>query len=494
MHRRTFLGGAAAALSLAACSNGGSNATSAVPSGATTGVTGGVSVSDLRYGKVAVPVSSTATGYDPKGDAAALIIAGTPSPATSAIPGIQLIGSYAAGEQYVLRLPKAWNGKLVVMGTPATRSAFANDAIWGDFMLANGYATASSNKGIPYNAVFEQLAASPDLTKQYPLAFDLAGFETNKFGFRLGALQPNKITIDTWNNDFVSLVQTAKQWLLNTTGQLPSRTYAVGLSNGGAQVRALLEQRPDLVDGGVEWSAVLWTPQRSLLDYMPVFLANMPQYVASGFTDATARANIVAAGYPTDILGTSSTNPSLWYEYYAGQSSFYADLTVFEYAMLIDPNATSSVTLNGCTPNATNPRQLPGTCDATGLAVPTNRASYVPSAATRSSIAKFAHTGKIGKPLVSIAGAADMFITPGNNATPYLNMVNAAGAGANYWQYLVTGGTHVDTFAAFPGYGLQPQLPFAWAAFNELVSIVERGVKPAGAGTQQTVSTPSQIQ
>jgi hypothetical protein len=87
-----------------------------------------------------------------------------------------------------------------------------------------------------------------------------------------------------------------------------------------------------------------------------------------------------------------------------------------------------------------------------------------------------------------------MFITPGNNATPYLAAVNAAGKGSRYWQYLVSGGTHVDTFAAASnGYPLQPQLPFAWAAFKQLVNLVEGGVTPPGAGTQQTVHVPTDI-
>ncbi len=225
---------------------------------------------------------------------------------------------------------------------------------------------------------------------------------------------------------------------------------------------------------------------------MPKMLAAMPAYVASKFTDTAAAAAIVAAGYPADVLQASAKNPSLWFEYYANQASFYTDLTTFAYALLLDPAATSSVTLGGCTPSASNPTGLPGTCDATGVAVPANRAAYVPSSGVAANVASFEHTGAIGKPLVSIAGAADMFITPQNNATAYLDRVVAAGNGGKYWQYLVRGGTHVDTFAPL-GYGLQPQLPFAWAAFNQLVAIVERGYAPPNPGTQQNVATPDQI-
>jgi len=496
VRRSRFLTGATA-LGLASCSNsGGSTGTGALPP---VGVMLG-HVADLRYGQVQVPV--TGNGYDPAGDAAALILPGTPSPATSPIPGIQVLGSYAADERYVIRVPDAWNGKLVVCGTPSFRSEFANDAIWSDFLLANGYAFASSNKGIPYNAIVETVAASPNPNLSFPIDFDFgasssaSGLETLKFSFRFGALYPNKKPISGWNADMIQLTQTAQAYL-TANFHAPAKTYAVGLSNGGAEVRSLLEARPDLVDGGVDWSGVFWSSARSILDYLPVFVKAMQAYVTSGFTSPSAAATIQAAGYPADIKTTSSAHPSVWFEYYSGQASFYSDLTLFAYALLLDPAASSTLPSTATfTPNATNPVQLPGTPSAgvAGLADPQVRANYVPSAAARTAIGTFAHTGKIGKPLISIAGAADMFITAANNATPYLNAVLANGKGSMYWQYLVSGGTHVDTFANPTwGYGLQPQLPFAWAAFNQLVNLVEHGATPAGAGTQQLVSHPTDI-
>jgi pimeloyl-ACP methyl ester carboxylesterase len=487
VRRHGFLAGADA-LGLAGCSSSsGTSGTGQLPP---VGIGPG-HLSDLRW--TFAPVPPTADGTDPAGDAKALIIPGTPSPAKAPIPGYQIVGSYAAGERYVLRIPDAWNGKLAVVGTPAFRSEYANDGIWSDFLLSLGYAYACSNKGVPYNAVVEPIAASPNPNLSFPIDFDLLGLETAKLSFRFGVLQPQKHPIDGWNDDFAQLTRTAQAYL-TANFKKPARTYAVGISNGGAEVRSLLERHPDLVDGGVDWSGVFWSPNSSILDYLPKFLAAMPAYVASNFTDANARAAILAAGYPDDLKTAASAHPSLWFEYYSGQPSFYADLTLFSYALLIDPQATSSLTSGSAfTPNPANPARLPGTCPtAGGLADPAVRAAYVPSAAARGAIAAFAHSGNIGKPLISIAGAADMFITPQNNATPYLNAVNAAGKGSMYWQYLVSGGTHVDTFAAL-GYALQPQLPFAWAAFNELVDVVEHGATPAGAGTQQTVSTPTQI-
>ena len=491
MRRNDFLAGTAA-LGLAGCSDS-SGATGTGPNLPPVGVAPG-HVSDLRYGKVAVP--GTGNGYDPAGDAAALILAGTPSPAANPIPGVQVYGSFATDERYVIRVPDAWNGKLVVVGTPSFRSEFANDAIWSDFLLANGYAFASSNKGIPYNAIVETIASSPTPNLSFPIDFDLAGLETSKLSFRFGALQGAKKPIQGWNTDFYNLTVFAQNYLKQNF-KAPTKTYAVGLSNGGAEVRSLLEQHPTVVDGGVDWSGVFWSPNLSILDYLPKFVAAMQTYVASGFTDAASAAAIIAAGYPADIKTGSAAHPSLWFEYYSGQASFYSDLTIFAYALLIDPQASSTLPSTGFfTPNATNPARLPGTPSAgvSGLADPQVRATYGPSAAARSAISAFAHTGNIGKPLISIAGAADMFITVPNNATTYLNAVNAAGKGSQYWQYLVSGGTHVDTFANPTwGYGLQAQLPFAWAAFNQLVNLVEKGVTPPGAGTQQNVSQPTDI-
>ena len=490
MRRLHFLAGASA-LGLAGCGTGPTQSGTGPlpPSGIGPG-----HVPDLRWKFAPIPVSGN--GYDPLGDANALILPTSPTGTTAPIPGVQTLGSYATDERYVIRVPDAWNGKLVVIGTPAFRSEFANDGIWSDFALANGYAYASSNKGLPFNAFVEAIAASPNPNISWPVCYDLLSLETFKFSFRLSEIWPVKKPITGWNDDIYQLTLAAKAFL-TANYHAPSKTYAVGLSNGGAQVRALLEQHPDVVDGGVDWSGPFWSPALSILDYLPTFLRWMPQYVASGFSDPVAAAAIIAAGYPADVKTGSATNPSLWLEYYSNQASFYSDLTLFVYALLIDPNASSTLpSAAGFTPNAVNPVWLPGTPSAgvSGLALPAARQTYVPSAAARTAIGTFKQTGNIGKPLVSIAGERDMFITPQNNATPYLAAVNASGKGSMYWQYIVKGGTHVDTFAALnAGYGLQPQVTFAWAAFRQLVSIVEGAAHPAGAGTQQTVTVPTDI-
>lgn len=442
---------------------------------------------DLRFGMAPLPAS--APGYDPADDAKALILAGTPSPATQPVPGWQYTGSYATDQRYVVRVPTAWNGNVLVAGTPATRSEFANDAIWGDYALAHGYAFASSNKGIPYNAIAEPVASVTNQAAAYPVPFDAGGLESKNLALRFGILAPHKIPIDRWNDDYRALIVFTRK-LLADKHTVPHRVYAVGLSNGGAQVRSLLERHPELVDGGVDWSGVLWRPEASFLDYFPAFLREMPGYVRSGFTDDGVVKRLVALGFPADVTQSDAAHPSLYADYYSNVPPFYSDLTVFAYAMLIDPEATASFASPACTPSAENPKQLPGTCNGTGLALPQNRASYVPSAAARNVIKAFAHEGTIGKPLVSISGTKDPFITPQNNAIAYARLIEDAKHSASHSLFLVEGGTHVDTFAGF-GYGIKPQLPFAWAAFERLVRIVEFGA-PAHVPTR-TVHKPSDI-
>jgi poly(3-hydroxybutyrate) depolymerase len=40
----------------------------------------------------------------------------------------------------------------------------------------------------------------------------------------------------------------------------PRRTYAVGTSNGGYQVRRAMEEAPNLFDGGVDWEGTFIDP------------------------------------------------------------------------------------------------------------------------------------------------------------------------------------------------------------------------------------------
>jgi len=444
---------------------------------------------DLRAGHVPLPPAMP--GYDPSGDATHLIRAGAASPATDSIPGTQLLDSLGPGHRFVVRVPEAWNGDLVVCGTPATRSEFANDVIFGDFLLARGFAFASSNKGVPYNGIIEPAAVTPDPSLAYPVPFDFERLRQAGAVIRAGMLWPKRVGVEAWNDDLANVTRAAKERVAEIAGGAPARTYAVGLSNGGGQVRSLLERWPELVDGGLEWAAILWSAEENILTYLPPFLRAMPAYVRSGYHDMDAHDAIVAAGFPPDRVQNDPAHPSLWDDHYSNLPPFYADLTTFMFARLLDPESDSWC---GAPPNVPNPitRACDGVTNARGLALPEIRAAYVPSESVKQKIGEFAHTGKLQRPLIGVAGTADILIPPQLNFKPYMEAVRAAGCAENYWQYLVEDGPHVDSYVAF-GYGLRPQLPFVWRAFEQLVRIVADGERPRGAGKARTVRLLEQM-
>ena len=114
---------------LRAAANGDYSVVQSVPPGAF-----GLHGPDVPFGSAAYATA----------DARAISPALAPPP--DPIPGWRASGSLFPDERYVARIPKKWNGRLVVAGTPAQRSEFANDLIWSDPLLARGYAYVCGNK------------------------------------------------------------------------------------------------------------------------------------------------------------------------------------------------------------------------------------------------------------------------------------------------------------------------------------------------------------
>src|SRR6266404_6065721 len=73
-------------------------------------------------------------------------------PITTTVRGVQLqprIADDPTGEARILiRLPDQWNGRLVVAGASGTRSEFNGDFAWSDYVLQEGFAYVSQNKGV----------------------------------------------------------------------------------------------------------------------------------------------------------------------------------------------------------------------------------------------------------------------------------------------------------------------------------------------------------
>jgi len=174
------------------------------------------------------------------------------TPISEAVPGIQLdarISDDPTGEARILfRLPNQWNGKLVVAGASGTRSEFNGDFAWSDYVLQQGYAYVSQNKGVLN--LYLTTAADPLGCRLNPSSTTFVHFYDNDPG------QP----FTRWTDFMIEATRIGKNAVTANYGRYPSRTYAVGTSNGGYQVRRALEAAPELFDGGVDWEGTYVDP------------------------------------------------------------------------------------------------------------------------------------------------------------------------------------------------------------------------------------------
>jgi dienelactone hydrolase len=218
---------------------------------------------------------TVASGHANPADWSGLSASGTHNP--TGVPGMQVDGyfpddsttnannGWAHDSQFVIRLPEHWNGKLVITGSPGNRRQYANDFIIGDWVLAAGYAFASTDKG-----------------------------NTGAQFYRDGK-QPGD-AIAEWHQRVTQLTLAAKAVVAEHYRRLPSRTYITGISNGGYLTRYALEHHPELYDGGVDWEGTLFRPEGpNLLTFLPHAVAQFPSYKATG--DQAAHDAIIAAGF-----------------------------------------------------------------------------------------------------------------------------------------------------------------------------------------------------
>ncbi len=236
---------------------------------------------------------------------------GKRTPITKAVPGLQLdarIASDSTGQaRFLLRLPNDWNGRLVVAGASGTRSEFNGDFAWSDYVVQQGYAYASQNKGV-LNLFIAAVSTTPPAD---PLACRLN--PASPVWVHFFDNDPDQ-PFTRWAEFMIKAAQLARDGVKAGYDHPPRFTYAVGTSNGGYQVRRAVELAPDLFDGGVDWEGTFVDEHApNLLTDLPPAILNFPDYVASGFNPgSTAAKNIRGAGYPPDIaLGALS----LWQSY-----------------------------------------------------------------------------------------------------------------------------------------------------------------------------------
>ncbi len=251
-------------------------------------------------------------------------IAGKRTPITQTVPGLQLnarIASDPTGQaRFLLRLPDDWNGRLVVAGASGTRSEFNGDFAWSDYVVQQGYAYASQNKGVLNLQL--STAADPLACRLNPTSGVFVHFFDNDPG------QP----FTRWAEFMIKAAQLARDGVKAGYGRSPRFTYAVGTSNGGYQVRRAVELAPELFDGGVDWEGTFVDEHApNLLTDLPPAILNFPDYVASKLDPAsTAAQKIRGAGYPPDI--TTGTL-SLWQSY----SNAFWEVTQCQWQKRLDP-------------------------------------------------------------------------------------------------------------------------------------------------------------
>jgi hypothetical protein len=384
------------------------------------------------------------------------------TPITKAVPGLQIqarIASDPLGQaRFLLRLPADWNGRLVVAGASGTRSEFNGDFAWSDYVVQQGYAYASQNKGT-YNLRIVGVFTAPPATD--PLACRLNPDSPVYVHFY--ANDPGQ-EFTRWTEFMVKAAAIARNGVRTGYGHPPRYTYAVGVSNGGYQVRRAVETAPKLFDGGVDWEGTFVDEHApNVLTDLPPTVLNFPDYRASGFSAAsTAAKNIVAAGYPPDIKSdTGATPTTLWNNNWGA----FWEVTLCQWQKRLDPGY-----------------------DTYGSGTGTyNYINRLASSDVGAEMASFANSGTIQRPLITVAGTMDALLPINHHARAYARKVAAAGKAkdrdddgdddrrAVYRLYEIQNGNHIENYKQLSFSKLEFIQPHAQRAFELVVQHVERG-------------------
>ncbi|MFE2596487.1 tannase/feruloyl esterase family alpha/beta hydrolase [Streptomyces sp. NPDC059396] len=371
------------------------------------------------------------TPYTDSTDWSPLFAQGTKNP--TGVPGVQIDGYFPDSSrlnathgwkhdaQFVIRLPDRWNGGLVVTGAPGTRKQYSLDPLISDWVLAQGYAFASTDKG----------NSGPD--------------------FYTDGTRPGDAVVE-WNRRTTELTRAARKAVQRAYGHAPRRTYMTGTSNGGYLTRWQLENHPELYDGGVDWEGVLWTGGGpNLLTYLPTTVAYQAGQAGAD--------EMYEAGF-------ARGSEFLW----PYHQTAYWGLTQKVYRAEFDPTYD---------PNC--PGASAGSTTAEILAPCASDASYDYASRPRSvhrAVERVALTGRIGKPMITLQGSLDTLLPIATDSDVYTRMIKDRHRAGLHRYYTIEGGTHVDgLYDSYPD-RLRPILPCYRSAFTALTQWVERGAAP----------------
>jgi hypothetical protein len=376
--------------------------------------------------------------YTDQPDWVSLHAPGTTNP--TGVPGLQVDGFFPDtstsnkthgwdhDSQFVLRVPDDWNGGLVVAGAPGTRKQYSSDFLISDFVVAQGFAYAATDKG------------------------------NNSNDFYLDGDQPGDAVAE-WHQRVTQLAVAAKGALRERFGHRPTHTYMAGISNGGYLVRWQLENRPDLYDGGVDWEGTLFTP------HGPDLFTYLPTAVRYTLGQADAE-DMYAAGF-------ARGSEALW----PYHQSVYWGLTQKVYRAEFDPAYDPGCP--GATAGATLP-QLVAPCPSDARY---DAAFADPTRPVHDALARISLTGAIERPLLTLHGTLDTLLPISTDSDVYAQMISERHQDRLHRYYRIEGGNHVDSLMSQDPAHLRPMLPCFRTAFDALVGWVEAGQQPPASTT-----------
>lgn len=370
------------------------------------------------------------------------------------IPGVEATG-YFDDAKFVIRIPEKWNGKLVVMGAPGVGDERSADATISDYAVTktdaegNSYAYACIDKGTTGEAI-----PTPD-GKLLPWAKAMT------------ALISEQDTIEEWNVRLHQITVAAKDLLQRTRGQVPVRTYLVGLSNGGYAARYAIEKDAALYDGMLDWEGVLWRANE--------------QNIISSLTEAVNSWQVIS----NPVATTEEKNQA-----YATFTNF----GVSEQARFILPYHAAFYylpTLNQLRVKLDPEYKAMNWWEYLGGAQDYKDYNYFSREKAKVRVAKFQNTGDIKKPVITVHGTWDTLLFPNVHAKGYEALVKKAGKSESYRLYMIDHGNHFEGLVGNPAIDknkqLQPLLPYVHQAFDILVDWVEHGI---AAPSSQTIPMP----
>lgn len=184
---------------------------------------------------------------------------------TKAVPGTLVTGTLAPENRarFLLRVPRDWNGRLVVAAASGITDESTYDLYFSDFLLSKGYAFAATDKGVRRALIDGDTVVMP--------------------------MTPES-SVRRWASRLETLAETARELILRRHGSSPERVYAVGLSNGGFLARRAAEM--GFVDGAVDISGVMWRADKGNL------MRELPALLRAVAKDPWDQDAVARAGFP----------------------------------------------------------------------------------------------------------------------------------------------------------------------------------------------------